>query len=260
MGYWNSIKSPGKVEVSPSNCQTPISANTKGSYNTIADSTIFPGTLNLIINPAYENGSFLLDLAIGSTGNEQVFLSNIYFVAPYLSYYYPQFVNTSFFIPSGSRISARGQSEYINVYIDVVAIINPFMEGFQTSLTLGADTANSKGLTIDPGAVAFTKGNWTQFSSGVDRTYKYIIFMPGKNRNSNRQYAYFDIDIGLTASPGNCLIAQNIRVMQHQYIGPNPIFSFPINIPSGSEIHVRASCNITDATDRLFDAVIILLG
>jgi len=43
--------------------------------------------------------------------------------------------------------------------------------------------------------------------------------------------------------------------MQPPVLGP-----FPVAIPSGSRIAARAQCNISDATDRLFDVAVYGVG
>jgi len=99
----------------PTNITPNASANTKGSYTalTASSSRDYLGFVIATMGPgqtssAYSNENRLLDIAIGSAGNEIPIISNYFMGRQSLqgvSPFYP------IFIPAGTRISARIQSD-----------------------------------------------------------------------------------------------------------------------------------------------------
>lgn len=89
-------------------------AHTKGAYVEFSSSTAYPinwlviATVIDVSVAAEEN--FLLDIAVGGSGSEQVAIPNLYFRAPStIDRPFPSAVALPVSIPAGSRISARCQ-------------------------------------------------------------------------------------------------------------------------------------------------------
>lgn len=167
-------------------------------------------------------------------------------------------------IPSSSRIAIRAASNVggagsgaLGVHASVIqnlSVLN--QEGQGPCVTYGAATADSGGTSIDPGGSAGTKGSWVQFSSGADFEFNGIMINPGFQQNAVRTTAWWYLDIGLTASPQNSIIISDLPFFcrnEADHIFPLSTGVIPIKIPKGSEIHVRTSCTITDASDRTLD-------
>lgn len=263
MADWPTLQAPSKVAAYSGNCQAAGSTDTKGSYKELTSGTTEGGFLTLCLNTAYRTCAYLVDVAIGASGSEQIILSNLYAVNHGNYDFTSHSFYTGLYIPAGSRLALRCQCSLASKWLDACAVINGFgfsPEGYQKAETLGADTSNSNGTVVDPGATKDTKGSWVQFSSGTTIAAKHLIFMPGANDNWARRYVAFKVDIGLTASPGDAIIVPDLALYQNSYTMPGPPYAFPLDIPIGSEVHVRAEANNTDAADRKFDAVIVLVG
>lgn len=207
----------------------------------------------------------LLDIAIGASSSEQVIISNIgWFNVTDLQYggcYFP------IKIPEGVRISANAQQTAASAQNPKVQITlfggGPLGDGGYTRCTTyGANTGDSGGVSIDPGGTANTKpSSYTEIVSSSTNPIRQLAIFLGNQANSSRATAAWLIDIAVGAASSEQIIipdlfawqALNFNQFYPPFLGP-----FPCHIPAGTRISARAQCDITDATDRLFD--IILYG
>jgi hypothetical protein len=120
--------------------------------------------------------------------------------------------------------------------------------------------ADSGGTPIDPGSTINTKGAWVQLTAASTRRTKSMVIGVGNQNNVSRAYAFWYIDIGVTSDKNIIIPSYCARTNVVYGIHPYVSMPFPVDIPAGSEIHVRASCNINDAADRLFDVTLYCFG
>lgn len=240
-------------------------ANTKGSYAELVASTsgaINGFTLNLGGFTIASTADFLLDLAIGAGGSEEVIIPNVLFsvgAGSDLDFY----KSTSFpiNIPAGSRVSARIQSTLLSSQISVSLNTIPsfFSSGplFHSCIELGADTSDSGGLLVDPGSTANTKGSWVEFTSSLSEDIRGILVLQGQQANATQrvQRVLFDVAVGAGGSEEIILSEIFARVMADEQVGGMNSF-VPVSVVVGSRLAIRSQNSDNNATDRLIDYVI----
>lgn len=238
------------------------SPNTKGSYTEIIASLGHEANALLVsAHPFTASGQrHLVDIAIGAGGSEEIIIENLLVDAAHTGVIGNQLTLLEFpiTVPAGTRLSARCQcstaSGTCGVQLHTYAGGFLAQAGFQVVDTYGPNTGDSGGITIDPGSSANTKGAWSELSASCNQI-ELLIAMIGNNQNSARVSANWYVDIGIGAAGSEAVIVPDLYMLSNTTSdGINPqSFQIPVSIPEGSRIAVRAQCNITDATDRLFD-------
>ena len=234
-------------------------ANVKGAWGSIISATPYDGVLCGTINPSTA-GSYLADIGVGSSGAEVTVLGNLLYSNALANHPNNMFVSP-LLIKRGSSVSARIQSTSGSAWTDFSLTVLPcgFISDMQRCTTLGVNTADSGGTSIDPGASAGTKGSWVQFSASLPHDVRAIMLAFGNQTNTVRQYSYWKIDVGITSTPDSNIILSDFVARSHDFDDAiYPFFSppLPVSIARGGQLHVRASCNITDASDRLLDVAL----
>jgi len=268
MGDWPSdaygfaARSTGNPRV---NKQTGGSGNTKTTYQEVIASTPFDGYALVTFHMA-DSSDFLFDLAIGAEGAEVVILSNLIGSCPGTALYEtsPDLL-IPILIPAGTRISYRlqsyGASLWSNCAVSIVRAGNfSGVKSCQFITTYGAATADSGGTSIDPGGSALTKGAYVQITAATTARTKGLILGIGGQRNTTRTTCYWYLDVAI--GDGDEVIISDYYIAcrsEGDLVAPVRSCIIPVDIPAGTEISVRASCSITDATDRLLDVVLYAL-
>lgn len=127
--------------------------------------------------------SMLLDIGIGASGSETVLINNLncgYVKGPWAAdtgcpatYFFP------IFVPSGTRISARGQSAQAADTVQVMMVLYgmPSTAGAfvgQRVTTYGADTATSKGQNATSSTGTNAYGTAVQITASTTNPIKYM--------------------------------------------------------------------------------------
>lgn len=238
---------------------TAGAANVKGAWNEFSASLPYEA-VGLWVNyygTAIAN-LHLFDIGIGPVGSEKVVIENIHWnqVANMTGMIY--FPIT---IPAGSRLVGRTQSNTAAavMYLRASLALQGFMPSqlLSSCKTYGADTSDSGGLLIDPGAVADTKGAWVEFSASLPHPISWLSMSLGCMGNTIMSSSYCYLDIGIGPVDSEKVLIPNLRFRTFTTEELHPMcFSLPISIPAGARLVARADSNITDATDRLFDLVL----
>ncbi len=236
-------------------------ADTKGSYVELIASTKFNSSL-LVVNIKDNSVSpidHLVDIAVGAAASEQDVISNILISArnDVRCYMFP------IFIAAGSRISARAQSDTNTEILDITVRLFGKTLANSTPLgrctTYGADTGDTSGVGIDPGATGNTKGSYAEITAATTNNIREALIVFGGQSNNAMTDAQLLVDFAVGAAASEQDILDNILVSMiatGDIIAP-PIYGpVPLNIPSGTRLSARAQSSITDATDRLFDVVV----
>jgi hypothetical protein len=237
------------------------SANTKGVWVEAIAATLIRGSL--IIQPGRSGvGDLLADIAVGAAGSEQTILSNLLFSTPTVNSFRQMW--TLFLpidIPIGSRLAIRSQATTAASTATLPLYIVAGGFGVCPSLskidTYGADEADSGGTSIDPGGTVNTKGAYSELSASCN-AMKMMFLAIGSKLNATYLTSGWLVDIAVGAAESEQIIFPDIYLgscssinIFPRYIGP-----FPVNIPAGTRIAIRAQCATNDASDRLFDAVV----
>lgn len=203
---------------------------------------------------AISNGdaaSYVIDVGIGANTAEVVLLADWYFGAPRGG----QAGQSSFFpvaIPKGKRVALRVRSSTngsgivtMMQFMSAGSVYGPSFSRITTYGISGADTAD-----VDPGGSANTKGSWVTVAASVNRIRSMIINF--NLINTAATTALWRVDIGIGATPQivfpDLALAANTT---NDELGQQSFGPFPMQIPAGVALKVRAQCNITDATDRV---------
>ena len=239
-----------------------LTANTKGSWVELTSSSeIDASAITVMISYAYGGADYLVDVGIGALGSEQVLISNLSVSIGTASYGDKRSFNirVPIAIPAGTRISARvqatGTSTSRMIRCGVLLEHNGQSTGGHV-ITLGATTADSGGIGVDPGGTDSTKGAWSEISASTTSDIRGAFFCFGNKVNTSRTSCDWLVDIGIGAAASEQVILPNISLATHTY--PDSLFPchtplYNLNIPAGSRVTARSACTIIDATDRLFD-------
>ncbi len=242
------------------------SANTKGSWVGVVASTSFEADALLVgMAQAGNTLTHLVDFAVGGSGSEQIIAADILHGGHGRMMTWAQLPVS---IPAGSRIAARCQASTGSAQVQVrVVLIRQGLLGIPAGgrvATLGANTADSGGTQIDPGAVGNTYGSWVEISASTPDDIAALLPRIGNIANSaptdSAANYYYDIGIGGAGSEVAIVDGFPFSVSSNgSYGGGGPPIWLPVSIPAGSRIAARAKANVTDATDRLFDLSLLAL-
>lgn len=206
----------------------------------------------------------LFDIGIGASGSEQVVVPNLFFGRAGNSVVR---VELPLSLPRSTRISARHQcSEATAKQGDMV--LQGFAGGAKTMApaagrweVYGADTTNTRGVALDPGATANTKGAWTQITASTNCPHSELFIVFGYYPalpNGVIADSGFLMDVAVGASGSETVILSNHPVWLQSYGGfvNNTHFRIPVDLPSGTRIAARCQSATNNATYRTADVVV----
>ncbi len=243
------------------------SANAKGSYTQLVAS--LSGSVNgffvIVSAVTTSNRSYLLDIATGGAGSETVIVANLP-VQIGGDYHGGNFV---VFVPlpisSGTRVAARCQSSTgsSQIFMSLLTVAGELSNLLTSAVasTYGATTGTSRGTSIDPGAVADTKGTYVQMTAATSTSnnLKWLIVLVGNQSNAAMSVATWALDIATGAAASETVVVPDLIFSSStafDAVIPG-FYCLPVDIANGTRIAARAKCTITDATDRLVDLVLI---
>ena len=240
-------------------------ANTVGNYAQLIAATAFhaSGIMLTLSNNNTAAATYLVDFAIGAAASEQILVSGLHSSTGGNANTTPV---TAFFplsIPAGSRLAARCQSSTGGATIRLHGLLlgGGFGQAIPGSIvdTYGANTADSGGTSIDPGATINTEGAWVEMTATSTRPYRAVLLGVGNQNNAAMSTARWLFDIGVGAAGSEQVVVPDIMVgataaednLFQLLFGP-----YPVDIPAASRIAVRSQSGGNDATDRLLDAIV----
>jgi hypothetical protein len=247
---------------------SPSSANTKYSWVELIASTSFPAS-GLIVTIGYRNvANFLIDVGIGAAGSEITIINDL--LASIMTGTGLAKASSMFFpisIPAGTRIAARCQSSSTSnkncgVAVQIVGggFVHP--SPFSRVITYGADTGTSRGVNVDPGSSADTKGAWVEISAATSDILKALLVRFGDGGSTRGSLKQGLLDVGIGAAGSEIVAIPNIHFLHSYYsssaygFSPDCSVLFPVSIPSGYRLAVRAQSQETNATYRKFDVAL----
>lgn len=257
----NAATSTGKAVVSSG------TNHVKGAWVELIAATSFETSWILLQPSLFEAvapADWLIDIGIGPAGSEQVILANV----PFCTRGNEPGAGTPIplSIPAGTRIAARAQVSNGGGVAGRTArlLLQLFGSGFaeapgaQLAVTYGANTADSGGVGVDPGAVAHTKGAWSEIVASTSFNHSCFILGIGNQANSARVAADWLVDIAVGASGSEQIILADLAAWSDgsRAIHPQRML-LPMKVPAGSRLAARGQCSTTDAIDRTFDVILI---
>jgi hypothetical protein len=240
------------------------SSNTKGSWAELSAATgqdadgfmlfIHPGDVGI--------ADFLVDIGIGAAASEVVILPDFLFTSGGADSGAAR-VFIPIPIPAGSRVAARCQSTdtaAASVRVGVALINGGLAKTLRRSVatTYGADTSDSGGTAVDPGASTNTKGSWAQLAAALTFGFDQCVVCFGQRNNAANasQNQLFDLGLGAAASEVVLIGDLYYRVQASEDINPKATW-LPVGAKAGQRLSARAQSSSNDATDRVVDVVVI---
>lgn len=231
------------------------SANTKGSYTEILASSVTARKadgfmLTMFRNSGGAKGGFdiLTDIAIGGAGSEQVIVSNLLGCR----YENGSEVSSIFFpisIPGSTRVSCRTAAASGSTPETVS--IQLLHGGFKLPQALSG--AEGLGTSAgDSGGTGITSGNGSKsayveiIGSTTKRYYGLIIATSGQSSVPAEVRILIDVAVGAGAAEQIIIPDYGCRVSGST---PNPSCFFPVDIPAGTRLAVRAAGSAARAFD-----------
>lgn len=252
--------------------QPSASANTKGSWvNLMAGgSPAVPSATSF----AYE--AITIDFGQNSTASPYLFdlgiddgAGNIFVIAENLKFSCDKVANEMGFslhlplhVPAGSVLYGRCQCQTASA-----SFFEPDMWGHDTGLggvpgfsrcVALFTPSGSRGVTIDPGTTANTKGAWIELISAAPNDIAAMFAMTGYGGDAGRTAdATMLVDIGIGSAGNEYVVYPNMLICWGATRdGPANcpmVPPFAANIPAGTRVAARAQCSINTSGDRLID-------
>ena len=244
------------------------STHTKGSYVEVDASTSIAADGFFLTLSAADTGGrvYLLDIATGAASSEVVVVANL----PYQVGNEYHMANSCVYIPlviaAGTRLSARCQCSTgtSSLFISVTLVNGGLASLLESTIahTFGANTGTSTGTSIDPGAVANTKGAYSQLTAATSTTnqIRWLLVMVGSRGDTSLATCTWALDIATGAAASEVVIVPDLvfATLGTAADGPLPsTFCVPVEIPTGTRLSARAKCTSIAATDRLIDLIVV---
>lgn len=216
-------------------------ANSKGSWVTVFAALARPISGLLITGQDQPNQYQIMDIGIGSAGNEIAVFPNMN-ISNSLSGTHGDF---SIWVPlavrAGERISMRSQGSGGSGFVTVKAIaLTDAFAGVQSPqrwVDWGTDLSGSRGTQLTAAGGSNVKAAWTQIVASTPFTTRWLM-IAFQGVRSPVDYA---IDIGVGASSAEVVLFPNLHYTIEclgQNVGP-----FPYTIPAGTRLSARHQDN-----------------
>lgn len=235
--------------------QSSVSAHTKGSWSELIAAAPFDGFLHLDF-PYHASGRFMADVGIGGAGSEFVILANWPIIRN------PGGQTTGFIlpilVPSGARVALRTQQGAAGAYwlyctghlFPAKAYHGQLCVG---SFTVGADTADTTLVSVDPGGTIDTKGAWVEIVSSLADSVK-GWFVAGFGLNGMSSYPHYAIDVAIGGAGSEQIVYANKRTQPFATNKPDTfILHSMLPLPAGTRVAARCACSHNTSPGRILD-------
>lgn len=240
---------------------TGAGTNTKTSWTDVSGPDFdTDGFWLTIVGTSSAVADHLVDIGYGNTGDavDVTLISNFLFSGG-ATFGTAVRVYVPLAIPAGERVAWRHQSSDgssgLSMQLKYEKGGGYASQRLMKATTYGANTADSGGTSVDPGGSANSKGLYANLGA-ISAAHTYIILCLGTQNNATRTQANHFFDVAC----GTDIYCQNLFALQTAGVDlflPGAIPGFVDPMVVGANMQVRHSSSITDATDRLADAVVI---
>lgn len=239
------------------------SANTKGSWTALGSATTFAYEgITIYLGQNNAAADYMIDIGIDDgAGNNFVLVPDLHFAAFKQANEHNLALNIPVHVPAGAlieaRVAASTGSSTCNCHV-VGHSANPGgFPGYSRAVALFTP-ASSRGVAVDPGGTANTKGSWAQLQASTAVDVAAVFGVIGFNNDAGRAAgANSNLDIGLGAGGSEFVVLPDIvtQTWAATWDGPNDVFFQPVScpIPSGTRIAARLACSTNTAGDRTID-------
>jgi hypothetical protein len=238
-------------------------ANVKGSWVELIAATSLDAAM-LALSVLVPQGSAagtraLADIGVGAAGSETTVIENLVLAGDDSQ---NAIAAWPIAIPAGSRIAARSQLDATTGSVTIAGHVIGGGFGlpapYHAVTTYGVDAATSRGTAVDPGATANTKGSWVQITASTARAHAGLAVAATTQGNAARSDSRWLVDIGVGAGGSEQVLIPNLVFFGStaEVLIPGLTQFFPVAVPAGSRLAIRAQSDITDAADRINDYAI----
>lgn len=242
---------------SPVTLTTGIS-HTKGSYVEVVASTSreYQALIIDLMRPS-DADVYFVDIAFGAAASEVVKIANLFAGIGTSAFRSGSKLFIPLNVPSGTRVAARAQGRQAtnSINCEIMGMWGT-MDSFSTITTLGANTGNTTGISVDPGASANTKGSWVEVDASLAVEPYWVGLTTSWDQNTSRSNCRWAVDLGTGAAAAETAVWGDMSFFSHtstDAVYPMTVGMHPLHINSGTRLSMRAECDITDATDRLLE-------
>jgi len=243
-------------------------AHVKGAWSQLVAATGAEASwIEVYIGSVATAVDYLIDIGIGAAASEQVIIPNLVAGSGTGAAGRSSRFLLPLNIPAGVRVAARCQATTISSTCRVSAQLGsggwPLESGLQRVTDYGTTTATTQGTTVDPGAVANTKGSWVQLAASTTNPIRALLFGQSNLVQTARTSCQWLFDLGVGAAASEVVVIPNRTVecvSTEDTIHPQGSGPFPVNIPAGSRLAVRAQCSITTVTVRNLCPIVYGIG
>ena len=234
------------------------SAHTKGAWVELAAATAADACwVDAFIGFTNANTSrYLVDIALGAAGSEQVLLPDLYFETTILNTVYVAY-RFPVAIPAGSRVAARCQSSVGGAVPRVAAILahGPIagMGGVGGVRAFGVDAADTTAADANPSATTGGKGAWVEFSAATPDRLRWLVAAFGHEGGGVSAFVRWVADVGIGVAGSEAVLIGDVPLAMNptgDAIGP-PVLGFPVDIPAGTRLVGRVGSMTTSTNNQM---------
>lgn len=247
--------------------------NTKGAWIEILEDQNYPVKFLFltISNSAsdFSEGSFLIDIGVGTSGNQRVIFPNFLFtkITNFVGGRNGVYLAFPIEVPPGESVWARCQctssSEVVLISASGVTYGSFEKPVFQHFDVFGVNVSTSRGTLVDNDTTANAKGPWESLGtlSSTSMYYGFILaWTLGLNSGPRNQTCFIDFGVTFPGEGSVMPILENVFFNQagNQALFPcvTPFIDFSF-VP-GSELHARVQTSQLALDDGTFDVAIYL--
>lgn len=229
----------------------PVSTNTKSGWVEIIASTNYAAFgFTLVISGDSASATVvknLWDIGVGGAGSEQPLVLNYLHNGGGLMTSGGYAIFFPIYIPPGTRISARHQSNVasqagrVQIFLHGIGDLPPW-KAFSGAEGIGVDTATSGGLSHTPGNTG-TESTWTNLGSTLARRYGAFLPLIGTGSSTTMTSLAYHVEFGINST----------ALTEYYFTGNNtenisiifPSGPFYGNFETGDQMMVRAESSGT---------------
>jgi hypothetical protein len=209
--------------------------------------------------------SCLLNLYTGAAASEMALITGLSIGNCALARDFIKTIGIPCFIPQGTRLSMKTQAITASLSFEIVAFLYPAAEGRAGSGARGPTLFEVLGYNLTGSrGTAHTPGSTNSFSTAVDFgattsfDAKYIQLLAsgqGVKADVTMQAGTFLVEVSKSGGPvyGTWFVGETTN----ETVGVTPSRMRPVTIPSGTQLQLRAKCNVTPEAQ---DYSILLAG
>lgn len=205
------------------------------------------------VNTSNTNTSTLLDIGTGGSGSEVVWAT----IGVGYSVTNGPFRYVPGFIASGTRVSVRARSAVASqAVIGVFSILTAKSTQPSAPITIGADTANSRGVVLTAPGSLNTKSAWTEITSSTSGAIGNLLVCPQAASGTAMNTSGVLIDIGTGASGSESVLIGDIYLAgsSSEFYTPRSPLTYGVSIPAGTRVAARFA---RAATGNAVDLVLV---